>query len=259
MRRYLVHLVEERGVSRSAHSQAVSALRFLFEKVLGRPQVVRDIPRPKRHKSLPGVLSRPEVDALLKAVRHPTSRALVMADDARLDRIKLLRLPLGTGNDAADAQTFDEAYDLIEQKMGKIRDELEDVDIGFAFLPAFRGRGYALEAAAATLDYGRTTLGLHRVAAIVSPGNADSLQLLGRSHHTGMLDRRYDHASRFAATKSQQGKVVGFCPAAGENDPIGVHAGRVRAQDPPKTFAGILQNLPRSAAKLVGTGGVTRR
>ena len=40
-------------------------------------------------------------------------RAFVMADEALLDRVKLLRLPLGTGNDAADAQTFDEAYDLI--------------------------------------------------------------------------------------------------------------------------------------------------
>lgn len=60
------------------------------------------------------------------------------------------------------------------------RDWLGDADIGFAFLPAFRGRGYALEAAAATLEYGRTTLGLRRVAAIVSSGNADSLQLLDR-------------------------------------------------------------------------------
>ena len=40
-------------------------------------------------------------------------RALVMADDALLERIKLLRLPLGTGNDAADAQTFEQAYELI--------------------------------------------------------------------------------------------------------------------------------------------------
>lgn len=40
-------------------------------------------------------------------------RAFVTADDALLDRIKLLRLPLGTGNDASDARTFDEAYDLI--------------------------------------------------------------------------------------------------------------------------------------------------
>ena len=39
--------------------------------------------------------------------------ALVGADGALLDRLKLLRLPLGTGNDVADAHTFAEAYDLI--------------------------------------------------------------------------------------------------------------------------------------------------
>jgi len=39
--------------------------------------------------------------------------ALVHADAAILERLKLLRLPLGTGNDVADAHTFSEAYDLI--------------------------------------------------------------------------------------------------------------------------------------------------
>jgi diacylglycerol kinase family enzyme len=39
--------------------------------------------------------------------------ALVHADAATLDAFKLLRLPLGTGNDTADARTFSEAYDLI--------------------------------------------------------------------------------------------------------------------------------------------------
>jgi RimJ/RimL family protein N-acetyltransferase len=57
------------------------------------------------------------------------------------------------------------------------RDWLDDADIGFAFLPAFRGMGYAREAAAATLDYART-LGLNRVLAIVSPENEASLRLL---------------------------------------------------------------------------------
>ena len=60
------------------------------------------------------------------------------------------------------------------------RDWLEDVDIGFAFLPAFRGRGYAFEAAAATLRDGRERLGLRRITAIVSPANADSIRLLER-------------------------------------------------------------------------------
>jgi len=39
--------------------------------------------------------------------------ALVQADASLLDRLKLLRFPLGTGNDVADAHTFGDAYDLI--------------------------------------------------------------------------------------------------------------------------------------------------
>jgi diacylglycerol kinase family enzyme len=39
--------------------------------------------------------------------------ALVDADSSLLNRVKLLRLPLGTGNDVADAATFSQAYDLI--------------------------------------------------------------------------------------------------------------------------------------------------
>jgi diacylglycerol kinase family enzyme len=39
--------------------------------------------------------------------------ALVQADARLLDRLRLLRLPLGTGNDVADAHTFGDAYDLI--------------------------------------------------------------------------------------------------------------------------------------------------
>ena len=58
------------------------------------------------------------------------------------------------------------------------RDTLEDVDIGFAFLPEFWGRGYALESAAATMEYARNVLGLKRVAAIVAPDNESSIRLL---------------------------------------------------------------------------------
>lgn len=60
------------------------------------------------------------------------------------------------------------------------RDSLKDVDIGFAFLPGFRGQGYAYEAASAVLAYGKHTLGLERIVAIVSPGNDSSIKLLGK-------------------------------------------------------------------------------
>jgi RimJ/RimL family protein N-acetyltransferase len=58
------------------------------------------------------------------------------------------------------------------------RDTLEDVDIGFAFLPTFRAQGYALEAAAAVLAHGRQAFALKRIVAITSQENARSGRLL---------------------------------------------------------------------------------
>jgi [ribosomal protein S5]-alanine N-acetyltransferase len=58
------------------------------------------------------------------------------------------------------------------------RDSLEDVDIGFAFLPEFRGKGYAYESASAMVSYGRKTFGLNRIVAITSLDNHDSAKLL---------------------------------------------------------------------------------
>lgn len=58
------------------------------------------------------------------------------------------------------------------------RDTLPDVDIGFAFLPQYRSRGYAREAAQATLAHGRDALGLKRIVAITSPDNDASGRLL---------------------------------------------------------------------------------
>ncbi|MGE0582346.1 MAG: GNAT family N-acetyltransferase [Steroidobacteraceae bacterium] len=58
------------------------------------------------------------------------------------------------------------------------RDTLDDVDIGFAYLPAYWGQGYAYEAAAAVMDHGRRVLGIPRIVAIVSPDNAGSIRLL---------------------------------------------------------------------------------
>lgn len=58
------------------------------------------------------------------------------------------------------------------------RPTLDDVDIGFAFLPAYRSLGYAREAAQAVLGHAHAILGLRRIVAIVAPGNAPSARLL---------------------------------------------------------------------------------
>ena len=58
------------------------------------------------------------------------------------------------------------------------REALDAPDIGFAYLPAFQGKGYGFEAARAVLDHARDTLRLPRVLAIVNADNEPSARLL---------------------------------------------------------------------------------
>jgi [ribosomal protein S5]-alanine N-acetyltransferase len=58
------------------------------------------------------------------------------------------------------------------------RATLDDVDIGFAFLPEYRSRGYASESAAAVMDHARNVLGLERIVAIINDDNTGSQRVL---------------------------------------------------------------------------------
>lgn len=60
------------------------------------------------------------------------------------------------------------------------RPTLDDIDLGYAFLPEFRGRGFAFESAAASLAHGRSVLALRRIIALCKPTNARSIALLHR-------------------------------------------------------------------------------
>jgi [ribosomal protein S5]-alanine N-acetyltransferase len=61
-------------------------------------------------------------------------------------------------------------------------------DIGYAFLPAFWGRGYALEAAAAIMTHA-VALGIERLCAVVDPQNESSIKLLVKlgMHRSGQV------------------------------------------------------------------------
>ena len=58
------------------------------------------------------------------------------------------------------------------------RETLENPEIGFAFLPAFTGKGYAFEIANATITFARETLKLLTILAITIPANKSSINLL---------------------------------------------------------------------------------
>lgn len=73
------------------------------------------------------------------------------------------------------------------------RDQLEDVDLGYAFLPRYWSKGYALEAARAAMDFAKNTAKLQRVVAIVDPDNEASIRLLEK------LDFKFEKMVRLSA------------------------------------------------------------
>ena len=58
------------------------------------------------------------------------------------------------------------------------RNTLDVTDIGFAFLPEYRDRGFAYEAAEAILKYGHSTLGVKKIVGLTSEDNLSSINLL---------------------------------------------------------------------------------
>jgi RimJ/RimL family protein N-acetyltransferase len=58
------------------------------------------------------------------------------------------------------------------------RDGLDDVDIGYAFLPKFWSKGYAVESALAVKVYAKNVIRLHRIVAITDPANEGSIRVL---------------------------------------------------------------------------------
>jgi integrase/recombinase XerD len=94
-----LHLLHQQ-VSKSVFIQTVCALRFFYETTLSRPWVVDYIPYPKKPKTLPVILSRDEVKALIMAPRHLKHRALLATLSATGLRVSELCPLQGTDIDS---------------------------------------------------------------------------------------------------------------------------------------------------------------
>jgi len=78
IRRYLLHLLDERQLSHDAYRQAHSALKFLYTVTLRRPFALPMVPRKRRPLKLPEVLSGSEVRRLFENFRNPKYRMAAM-------------------------------------------------------------------------------------------------------------------------------------------------------------------------------------
>lgn len=67
---YINHLVRERNISRAYQNQYINAIKFYYEKILGRDRTHYYIERPRKVFKLPKVLSEQEISTIFKQVRN---------------------------------------------------------------------------------------------------------------------------------------------------------------------------------------------
>lgn len=89
-------MITEKQTSHSFANQAISAIKFLWINILHMPNnEIEYLPRPKKEKKLPNVLSKEEVLSLLKSVdneKHKTILFLIYSAGLRLGEVVRLQI-----------------------------------------------------------------------------------------------------------------------------------------------------------------------
>ena len=95
IRRYLLYLLEEKEFSAATVNQVFNALRFLYVELYKMPFTIGSLPRPKKEKQLPVVLSQEEVVRVLDAVdnmKHKTILMLIYSAGLRVGEAVRLKI-----------------------------------------------------------------------------------------------------------------------------------------------------------------------
>ncbi len=78
IRTYLLHLIEGENFAASSINQVINVLRFLYVEILKKPFAPGAIPRPRKERKLPTVLSLNEVETLFDVTENRKHRVILM-------------------------------------------------------------------------------------------------------------------------------------------------------------------------------------
>lgn len=91
---YLIYLLETKNSSHSYINQTISAVKMLYNEILKAPLDYLEIPRPKKQRRLPTILSEEEVYKILentKNLKHKTLLYLLYSGGFRVGEVVRLR------------------------------------------------------------------------------------------------------------------------------------------------------------------------
>lgn len=74
---YILHLIKTRNISASYQNQMINAIKFYYEFVLGRKKEYYYIDRPRKENKLPEVLSKPEIERMIKTTKNIKHKSLI--------------------------------------------------------------------------------------------------------------------------------------------------------------------------------------
>ena len=93
--RYLFELIKNNNISPAKQNQIINAIKYYLEKVLELPRTKYNITRPKKSKSLPGVLSMKDTLAVINApsnLKHKAILNMIYSAGLRIGEVPKIRL-----------------------------------------------------------------------------------------------------------------------------------------------------------------------
>jgi integrase/recombinase XerD len=145
IKEYMLYLVEKRRVSSSYQNQAINAIKFYYEKVLGGDRKFYFIDRPFKEKKLPEVLNEEEVQKIMKQVDNLKHKCILLVIySAGLRISELLNLKIRDIDSQRMLINIREAKgkkDRISLLSGKVLEYLRE------YIKKYRPRDYLFEGA----------------------------------------------------------------------------------------------------------------
>ncbi|SDK10969.1 site-specific tyrosine recombinase/integron integrase [Natronincola ferrireducens] len=93
--KYICYLLKEQKTSHAFANQALSAIKFYYQHSLKKDKVLYDLPRPKKEKKLPNILSQREVLSILDSVnniKHKSILFLIYSAGLRVGEVVRLKV-----------------------------------------------------------------------------------------------------------------------------------------------------------------------
>lgn len=189
---YILRLIKEKDISTSQQNQRINAIKFYYEKALGREKGYYSIERPREGRTLPSVLSKTEIANIIRSISNLKHKCIIsILYSGGLRRGEVLNLTLGDIDSERmmikirGGKGKKDRYTLLSQKLLTLLQE---------YLPIYKPEKWLFEGKGAQGQYSATSIAkiLHRAAKQAAIKKRVTPHMLRHSFATHLLEQGID-------------------------------------------------------------------